>query len=103
MADKITVKDLVKKKGDFVLVGVREADEVAADGKIEDAINLPLGQLIRKARQGLLNDMKGKTICTYCNGGYRGNIGADELGKAGFKAVTIEGGFAAWQDEQKKK
>jgi predicted sulfurtransferase len=37
--------------------------------------------------------MKGKTICTYCNGGHRGNIGADELNKAGFNAVTIEGGY----------
>jgi len=39
---------------------------------------------------------------SYCNGGYRGNIGADELNKAGFKVVTIEGGYAAWKDAQKK-
>jgi rhodanese-related sulfurtransferase len=28
MADKITAKDLAEKKGDFVLIDVREADEV---------------------------------------------------------------------------
>ena len=28
--------------------------------------------------------------------------GADELNKAGFKVVTIEGGYAAWKDAQKK-
>lgn len=103
MADKITAKDLATKKDDFVLIDVRESDEVEADGKIEGAINMPLGQLIRNARQGVLDDMKGKTICTYCNGGYRGNIGADELGKQGFKAVTIDGGYAAWKDEKKNK
>lgn len=104
MADKITAKDLADKKGDFVLIDVREADEIAEDGgrKIEGAVNIPLGQLIRNTRQGGLDDLKGKTICTYCNGGYRGNIGADELNKKGFNSVTIDGGVAAWKEEEEK-
>jgi phage shock protein E len=104
MADKITAKDLADKKGDFVLIDVREADEIAEDGgsTIEGAVNIPLGQLIRKVRQGGLDDLKGKTVCTYCNGGYRGNIGADELNKKGFTSVTIDGGYAAWKEEEKK-
>ena len=103
MADKIAAKDLAAKKDDFVLIDVREADEVAEDGKIDGATNIPLGQLIRNARQGKLNDLKGKTICTYCNGGYRGNIGADELSKKGFNAITIDGGYEAWKDANGKK
>ena len=104
MADKITAKDLAEKKSDFVLIDVREADEIAEDGTIEGATNIPLGQLIRKAREGgLEDDLKGKTICTYCNGGYRGNIGADELNKKGFTAVTIDGGYAAWKEEENEK
>jgi rhodanese-related sulfurtransferase len=103
MADKIAAKDLAWKKGDFVLIDVREADEVAEDGTIEGATNIPLGQLIRNARQGKLDDLKGKTVCTYCNGGYRGNIGADELGKKGFKSVTIDGGYEAWKAANSKK
>jgi rhodanese-related sulfurtransferase len=63
--------------------------------------NIPLGQLIRKRKQGGLDDLKGKTICTYRNGGYRGNIGADELNKKGFTAVTIDGGYEAWKEERK--
>jgi phage shock protein E len=104
MADKITAKDLADKKGDFVLIDVREADEITEDGgsTIEGAVNIPLGQLIRKVRQGGLDDLKGKTVCTYCNGGYRGNIGADELNKKGFTSVTIDGGYAAWKEEEKK-
>jgi rhodanese-related sulfurtransferase len=103
MADKITAKDLASKKDNFVLIDVRELDEVVQDGTIEGAQNMPLGELIRNARQGKLNDLKDKEIVTYCNGGYRGNIGADELVKKGFKAVTIEGGYSAWQDEKKRK
>jgi rhodanese-related sulfurtransferase len=104
MADKITAKDLADKKGDFVLIDVREADEIAEDGgsTIEGAANIALGQLIRKVRQGGLDDLKGKTISTYCNGGYRGNIAADELKKKGFRSVTIDGGYAAWKEEEKK-
>jgi phage shock protein E len=104
MADKITTRDLADKKGDFVLIDVREVDEISEDGGgiIEGAVNIPLGQLIRTARQGGLDNLKGKTICTYCNGGYRGNIGADELNKKGFTSVTIDGGYAAWKEEEKK-
>jgi rhodanese-related sulfurtransferase len=64
---------------------------------------MPLGELIRKVRQGDLNELKGNKIVTYCSGGYRGNIAADELNKQGFDAVTIEGGYSAWKDEEKKK
>jgi phage shock protein E len=102
MADRITAKELAQSKNDFVIIDVREADEIAEDGTIEGATNIPLGQLIRNARQGKLDNLKGKAICTYCNGGYRGNIGADELGKKGFKAVTIDGGYEAWKKAKEK-
>jgi rhodanese-related sulfurtransferase len=68
MAEKITARDLAARKGDFVLVDIRKADEVAEDGKIDRAANIPLGQLIiRNARQGKLDSMKGKTIRTLDN------------------------------------
>ena len=99
MADKIIPKELQEAKDQYVIVDVREADELK-EGMIDEAINIPLGQLIRKARHGDLNDLKGKKICTYCSGGYRGNIAADELNKQGFDAVTIEGGYSAYKDEK---
>jgi hypothetical protein len=42
MADKITPKDVAEKKDDFVVIDVREADEVAenGDGIIEGAVNI---------------------------------------------------------------
>lgn len=103
MAEKITAKSLGARNDDVVLIDVREPDEVEADDKIEGATNIPLGQLIRNPRQGALDDLKGKEIVTYCNGGYRGNIGAEELVKKGFKATTIDGGYAAWKEEKKNR
>jgi rhodanese-related sulfurtransferase len=103
MVYKLTPKELQGRKDEFMMIDVREADELEEEGKIDGAVNMPLGQLIRKARHGDLNDLKGKKICTYCSGGYRGNIAADELNKHGFDAVTIEGGYSAWKEEEEKK
>jgi rhodanese-related sulfurtransferase len=103
MVYKLTPKELQGRKDEFTIIDVREADELEEEGKIDGAVNMPLGQLIRKARHGDLNDLKGKKICTYCSSGYRGNIAADELNKHGFDAVTIEGGYSAWKEEEDEK
>ena len=102
MAEKITPKELQARKDEHVIIDVREADELKEEGKIDGALSMPLGQLIRKARHGDLNEIKRKKIYTYCSGGYRGNIAADELNKQGFNAATIEGGYSAWKNEKKK-
>ena len=58
MVYKVTPKELKGRKDECVIVDVREADELVEEGKIDGAVNMPLGQLIRKARQGDLNDLK---------------------------------------------
>jgi rhodanese-related sulfurtransferase len=97
MANKVTSKELRGRQDEYMYVDVREADELE-EGMIDGAVHIPLGQLIRKARHGDLDDYKRKKIVTYCSGGYRGNIAADELNKLGFDTVTIEGGYSAWKD-----
>lgn len=42
----------------FVIIDVREG-EVADDETIEGGVNIPLGQLIRNARQGAMDNLKG--------------------------------------------
>jgi len=95
MADKITSKELIAQKNDFVIIDVRELDELKA-GKIEDSIHMPLGLCIRNVKKKQIDDMRDKKICTYCGTGYRGNIVADELNKDGFYAVTLDGGYSTW-------
>jgi rhodanese-related sulfurtransferase len=102
MANTVTPKELQNRNYQYVYVDVREADELE-EGKIEAAVNIPLGQLIRKARHGDIDVLKKKKIITYCSSGYRGNIAADELNKIGFDAITIEGGYSAWKDYGNKK
>ena len=95
MANKITANDLKSQKNDFVIIDVRESDELEI-GKIENSIHMPLGLSIRNAKKKQIEDLKDKKICTYCGTGYRGNIAADELVKEGFNAVTLEGGYPSW-------
>ena len=95
MADKISANDLKKRKTEFVIIDVREADELS-NGKIEDSIHMPLGLTIRNAKKKQIENLREKKLCTYCGTGYRGNIAADELIKEGFDAITLEGGFPSW-------
>ena len=95
MAEKISALDLKAAKSDFVIIDVREADEIT-NGKIENSIHMPLGLSIRNAKKKQIEEMRKKKICTYCGTGYRGNIAADELNKEGFNAVTLEGGYSSW-------
>ena len=95
MADKITASDLKARKAEFVIIDVREVDELT-NGKIDDSIHMPLGLTIRNVKKKQIENQRGKKICTYCGSGYRGNIAADELNKDGFDAVTLEGGYPSW-------
>ncbi len=95
MAEKILASDLKAKKDEYVIIDVREADEIAG-GKVDGSVHMPLGLAIRNAKKKQIEDLRNKIICTYCGGGYRGNIAADELNKEGFNAVTLEGGYPSW-------
>ena len=95
MADKITSKELMSQKDDFVIIDIRESDELSG-GIIEDSIHMPLGLCIRNVNKKQIEELKDNKICTYCGTGYRGNIAADELIKGGFNAVTLEGGYSTW-------
>jgi rhodanese-related sulfurtransferase len=95
MADKITVDELKSQKNDFVIIDVRETDELEG-GKIDDSIHMPLGLAIRNSKKKQIENLRNKKICTYCGTGYRGNIAADELLKEGFDAVTLDGGYTSW-------
>ena len=99
MADTINPRVLREKRNEYVIIDVREAEELN-EGTIEGSIHMPLGMLIKKAKKRMIEELKEKKICTHCSGGYRSNIAADELNKWGFQAVSIEGGFKAWKQIQ---
>ena len=95
MADSITKNELKENISQYIVIDVRETDELE-NGKIENSLSMPLGLVIRNIKQGKIEDLKSKKICTYCASGYRGNIASDELSKSGFTSVNLDGGYKAW-------
>ena len=95
MAESISKDELKEKLNEYVIIDVREPDEIE-NGIIEYSQNMPLGLAIRNAKKGNIEELKDKKICVYCASGYRGNIAADELTKAGFSAVNLDGGYMEW-------
>ena len=73
MAEKISASDLKAQKDDFVIIDVREADELAG-GKIDGSTHMPLGLTIRNAKKKQIEDLRGKVVlirfwlvgCPFC-------------------------------------
>jgi rhodanese-related sulfurtransferase/rubrerythrin len=83
------------KKGDFLLLDVRQPEEYVA-GHIPGAMLIPLGEL--EARQEELE--RDKKIITYCRSGHRSMAAAIALCGLGFKDVHhLEGGILNWRYE----
>jgi NADPH-dependent 2,4-dienoyl-CoA reductase/sulfur reductase-like enzyme/rhodanese-related sulfurtransferase len=73
-----------------MLLDVRDADEVAASGRLAGALHIPLGELRGKA-QDLPRD---RVIVTYCQKGQRGYFAACTLQGLGFENIrNLRGGF----------
>jgi len=83
------------KKGEFLLLDVRQLEEYEA-GHIPGAMLIPLGEL--EARQGEL--ARDKRIITYCRSGHRSMAAAIALCGLGFKGVQhLDGGILGWSYE----
>ena len=95
MAESIRKDQLKQEQDKFVIIDVREPDEIV-NGIIENSQNMPLGLVIRNVKKEQIEDLRDKKLRVYCASGYRGNIAADELIKAGFNAVNLEGGYMTW-------
>jgi NADPH-dependent 2,4-dienoyl-CoA reductase/sulfur reductase-like enzyme/rhodanese-related sulfurtransferase len=78
-----------KPDGEYLL-DVRDPDEVADYGQLENAVNIPLTQL-RERLGELPHDRR---IVTYCQKGQRGYLAACALNGRGFEDVAnLRGGF----------
>jgi hydroxyacylglutathione hydrolase len=83
-----------REMDDLQLVDVRNPGEIAG-GKIDGAIELPVGQL--PDRLGELDVTKPTVV--YCAGGYRSSVAASLLRQRGFLDVSdIIGGYGAWTE-----
>ena len=75
---------------DELLLDVRDADEVAELGKLENAVNIPLGELRDRLGELPVN----RRIVVYCQKGQRGYLAACLLRGRGFtNTANLRGGY----------
>ena len=88
------------KKGNTLVVDVRDAPEVAASGKITGAVNVSRGMLeFRADPESPYHDKKfekGKTVILYCASGGRAALAGKLLKDMGYDDVYNLGGFKDW-------
>ena len=89
-----------------LLLDVREAAELGAEGTLEGALHVPRGLLEAKADpaspvrdERLVAALEaGETIDVFCAVGARGALAAKTLGEMGYRARNVEGGMKAWKE-----
>jgi rhodanese-related sulfurtransferase len=99
---KITAEqaaDMIKK-GNSLVLDVRDAPEVAASGKIAGAVNVSRGMLeFRADPESPYHDKafdKAKTVILYCASGGRSALAGKVLKDMGYDKVYNVGGFKDW-------
>ncbi len=88
------VRDALDRGDEFLLLDVREPDEVAT-ARIEGSRELPLGEL--EARMDELASWRQRRVVVHCHTGARSARACEALRAAGFRdVVNLAGGIEAW-------
>ncbi|TDL30913.1 rhodanese-like domain-containing protein [Jeotgalibacillus sp. S-D1] len=86
------VETCIREKRSIKIIDVREVEEVA-EGKIPDAIHIPLGLL-----EFRMHELDKSTEYTMvCRSGGRSAMATKLLENHGFKVVNMSGGMMAWE------
>jgi rhodanese-related sulfurtransferase len=91
------------KRGDVVIVDIRDAEEIAREGRIPGTFACPRGMLeffIDPASPYAKSEFQqDKTFIFQCASGKRSALAAKTAQDMGLKPVAhIEGGYTAWRD-----
>jgi len=93
------LQEFKKNIDKYTIIDCREASEFQQEPVMQNAKNIPLGQLLHEARNNKLEDLRSKHLVIVCNSGHRARIAAQELSSFGFPNVKyLEGGYIVWKD-----
>jgi len=96
--DPAALKKMQQSGDDFVLIDVREPDEVSR-GTIPGAVAIPRGKLVLDIDTATTD--KDKKLVLYCGGGSRSALAGWMLKKMGFKnVISLATGYRGWTQNQ---
>ena len=82
--------------GDILFLDVRTRQEFVNEGRIKNAMLIPVNVLERRLTE--LEQHRDKKIIVYCKSGRRSQIATEILNKNNFNAYNMDGGFLAWKE-----
>ena len=94
----ITVQEAHEYLGnaDILFLDVRTRQEFVNEGRIKNALLIPVSVLERRLAE--LDQHKEKKIIVYCRSGRRSQIATDILINNNFNVFNMDGGFLAWEE-----
>ena len=94
----ITVQEAHEDLGnaDILFLDVRTRQEFVNEGRIKNALLIPVDVLERRLTE--LEQHREKKIIVYCRSGRRSQIATDMLIDNNFIAFNMDGGFLAWKE-----
>jgi rhodanese-related sulfurtransferase len=96
---KISCNEFTKNQKEFLVIDVREGNEIKDTGSIEGALNIPRGLIEMKLVPGSDGLNADTPIVVYCGGGSRASLAGSTLKEIGFSNVqNLEGGFRGWKE-----
>jgi len=87
------VRAVYDNRGEYQILDVRESWEWD-QGRIEEAVLVPLNSLMAGAESGVLT--KDKPVIVVCKTGNRSEVATHMLRARGYDAENMEGGMEAW-------
>jgi len=100
------VKDLIDSKGDYVLIDVREPDELD-NGALPTSHNIPLNEIPDafemdatefKAKYGFAKPTKKDNLIFYCRSGGRSENATAHAESKGYNAKNFQGSIWQWAE-----
>jgi rhodanese-related sulfurtransferase len=85
-------KELESSDNDFLLVDIREEEEVDATSLYPNAQNIPTRKMFAEAEKG--NLPKDKKIIVYCASGARAKVVAKKLQSLGFDIDSLDSSYS---------
>ena len=79
---------------DYLLLDIREAEELTPESFIASTVHMPMGKVFTEA--GKDNLPKDKKIIVFCRTGARAAVVARELTERGYTIDGLEGGLEAY-------
>ncbi len=91
---EITLDELMARRGELLLVDVRE-DREWDRGAMPDAVHIGKGVIERDIVAAVPD--KSTALVLYCGGGFRSALAADSLQRMGYSEVwSLAGGIKGW-------